>query len=124
MTDDTNAARVAEDYARMILQDVEGADDPADAAAEYVHDALDADYVVTSRGDVKGVHLVVGTGGPHVEVHHYLGSEHLTVRAAWWSPTAEYGVHAPTLAAELEGLGEAWQDAYVMTGRGSAGVHR
>jgi hypothetical protein len=115
MTDDTNAARVAADYARMILQDVEGAVQPDVAAADYVADALDAEYVVTSRGDVAAVHLTVATGGPHVEVHHYLGSEHLTVRAAWWSPTAEYGVHAPTLAAELEGLAEAWQDAYVRT---------
>ena len=115
MTDDTNAARVAADYARTITVEVEGAADPADAAAEYVHDALDAEYVLTSRGDVIGVALTVATGGPHVEVHYRAGSEHLTVRAAWWSPFAEYGVHAPTLAAELDGLADAWQDAYVRT---------
>jgi hypothetical protein len=115
MQDDTNPARVAADYARMIREDVEGAADPADAAAEYVHDALDAEYVVTSRGDVAGVHLTVATGGPHVEVHYRAGSEHLTVRAAWWSPEAAHDVHAPALAAELDGLAEAWQDAHVRT---------
>jgi hypothetical protein len=124
MRDDTNAATYAEAYARTITVEVEGADDPADAAADYVHDALGADYVVTSRGDVKAVHLIVGTGGPHVEVQHHLGNAGVQVRVWWWQDYAKAYAYAPTLAAELEGLAEAWQDAYVMTGRGSAGVHR
>ena len=119
MTDDTNAATYAEAYARTITVEVEGADDAADAAADYVHDALDADYVVTSRGDVKAVHLLVGTGGPHVEVQHRLGTEGVMVRVWWWQDYAEAFAHAPALAADLDGLADAWQDAHV-----SAGVHR
>lgn len=116
MDDDTNAARVAADYARIIRADVEGAMQPEVAAADYVADALDAEYVVTSRGDVAGVRLTVATGGPHVDVHYRAGSDRLTVAAAWWSPVAEHDVHAPALAAELNGLAEAWQDAYITSG--------
>lgn len=113
MEDDTNAARVAADYARMIREDVQDAMQPEVAAADYVADALDAEYVVTSRGDVAGVRLTVATGGPHVDVHYRFGSDTLTVAAAWWSPVAEHDVHAPALAAELDALAEAWADAYL-----------
>ena len=116
MQDDTNAAHVAADYARMIREDVQGAMQPDVAAADYVADALDAEYVVTSRGDVAGVRLTVATGGPHVDVHYRVGSDTVTVAAAWWSPVAEHDVHAPALAAELDALAEAWQDAYIATG--------
>ena len=119
MTDDNNAETYAEAYARTITVDVEGAADPWHAAAELVHDALDADYVVTSRGNVKAVHLIVGTGGPHVEVQHHLGTEGVMVRVWWPQDYAEAYVHAPALAADLDGLAEAWQDTHV-----TAGVHR
>jgi hypothetical protein len=61
------------------------------------------------------VHLIVGTGGPHVEVHHRIGSEEVQVRVWWWDDYADGYVHAPALAADLDGLGDAWQDAYVVT---------
>lgn len=115
MTDRTDAANVAAGYCRTIAEDVEGAPEPWDAAAEYVAEALDADYLVTSRGDVKAVHLVVGTGGPHVEVQHQVGAEVVRVRVWWWGDYAEQSVHAPALALDLDGLAEAWQDAHVRT---------
>ena len=118
MTELTDAAVTAAGYARTIAEDVEAAPDPWDAAAEYVAEALDADYVVTSRGHVKAVHLVVGTGGPHVEVHHHVGTEAVHVRVWWWQDYAELHVHAPALAADLDGLAEAWQDGYMHVGVG------
>jgi hypothetical protein len=124
MTNRSDAADVAAGYCRTIAEDVEGAPDPCDAAADYVAGALDADYLVNSRGDVKAVHLIVGTGGPHVEVHHRIGAEEVQVRVWWWGDYADQSVHAPALAADLDGLGDAWQDAYVVTGRPTAGVHR
>ena len=116
MTNRTDAEVTAEAYARTITRDVEGAADPADAADAYVWDALDANYLTDSTGHVKAVHLITGTGGPHVEVHHYLGTDGVTVRVWWWQDYAERYVHAPTLAAELDGFAEAWQDAYVTVG--------
>jgi hypothetical protein len=116
MTNRSDAADVAAGYCRTIAEDVEGAPDPWDAAADYVAGALDADYLVTSRGDVKAVHLVVGTGGPHVEVHHRVaGAGVVHVRVWWWGDYAEQSVHAPNLATDLDGLAEAWQDAHVRT---------
>jgi hypothetical protein len=123
MDDDTNAETYAKAYARTITVEVEGADDPWRAASELVHGALDADYLVTSRGDVKAVHLVVGTGGPHVELQHYVGAEGVMVRVWWWQDYAEAHVYAPALAADLDAVAQAWQDAYVMDGR-PAGVRR
>ena len=111
MTNRSDAAEVAANYVRTITADVER-NDYADAAADYVDvHALDADYVVDSRGHVKGLHLIVGTGGPHVEVQHRIGAEVVQVRVWWWGDYADESVHAPHLAAELDGLGDAWQDA-------------
>lgn len=118
MHDGTDAETYAAATAAMIREDVERAEDPAIAAADYVADALDANYVVTSRGHVKAVHLVVGTGGPHVEVQHHLGGEGVRVRVWWWQDYAEAYAYAPTLAAELGHLAEAWQDGYVHVGVG------
>ena len=120
MTDRTDAADVAANYAQTITAEVEGAPEPWDAAAEYTAEALDADYVIDSRGHVKAVHLVVGTGGPHVEVQHRIGAEVVQVRVWWWGDYAEASVHAPALAADLDGLGDAWQDANLQ----GAGVTR
>lgn len=116
MPNRSDAADTAEHYARTITADVEGADDPADAAADYVLHALDADYLVDSRGHVKAVHLVVGTGGPHVEVRHRIGSDVVQVHAWWPGDHAEHHVDAPALAADLDGLGDAWQDANLHAG--------
>jgi hypothetical protein len=118
MTNRSDAADVVAGYCRTIAEDVEGAPEPWDAAAEYTAEALDADYVVDSRGYVKAVHLIVGTGEPHVEVHHRIGAEVVQVHAWWWGDYAEASVHAPALAADLDGLGDAWQDAYVHVGVG------
>ena len=119
MEEDTNARTYAEQYARTITVDVEGADDPAEAAAELVHDALGADYVVTGRGNVKAVHLIVGTGGPHVEVQYVVGGRAVHVVVWWWRDYADAYAYAPALTAELDGLADAWQEAYI-----AAGVHR
>ena len=118
MTNRSDAEVTAEAYVRTISVEVEGAPEPWDAAAEYVAEALDAEYVVDSRGHVKAVHLVVGTGGPHVEVHHHLGTNAVHVRVWWWRDYAERHVHAPALAADLDGLAEAWQDGYLHVGVG------
>lgn len=118
MTNRSDAEVTAEAYVRTIAVEVEGAPEPWDAAAEYVAEALDAEYVVDSRGHVKAVHLVVGTGGPHVEVHHHLGTDAVHVRVWWWQDYAERHVHAPALAADLDGLAEAWQDGYLHVGVG------
>lgn len=121
MQDDTdNAAAYVAGYVRTITVEVEGAPDPGLAAADYVADALDANYLVTSRGDVTAVHLVVGTGGPHVELQHRVGgSGPLHVRLWWWGDYADGYVQAPAVAGELDALAEAWQDATI-----SAAVHR
>lgn len=119
MTDRPNAADVVANYCRTIAEDVEGAADPADAAMRYVTDALDADYLVDSRGNVKAVHLIVGTGGPHVEVRNHVGADGVMVHAWWWSDYAELHAYAPALAAELDVIADAWQGAHVPTG-----VHR
>ena len=115
MQDDTNAASYARNYARTITTEVEAADDPSEAATDYVFGALDADYVVTSRGDVKAVHLIVGTGGPHVEVHHHVGGDGVMVRVWWWQDYADAYAHAPALAVELDALAMYWEGEHVRT---------
>ena len=116
MENETNAEAYARTYARTITVEVEASDDPWHAATDYVADALDANYVVASQGDVTEVHLIVGTGGPHVEVQHRTGTEGVMVRVWWWQDYAEAFAHAPALAAELDALAEAWQAVTVMAG--------
>jgi hypothetical protein len=50
MTNRPDAADVVAGYCRTIAEDVEGAPEPWDAAAEYTAEALDADYVVIPAG--------------------------------------------------------------------------
>lgn len=122
MSTDETAAGVAARYAERIETEIETAPQPDVAAADYVADALDARYVMSSRGDVETVHLIVGAGGPHVELRHHVGTRWMDVHVAWWGDVADHGVHAPHLAAELDALADAWQDAYVTTDRNRTGV--
>lgn len=109
-----DAAEVAANVARTIAAEVETAADPFLAASDYVADALEARYVVSGGGHVTAVHLVTGTGGPHVELRHAIGSNSVDVEVWWWSDRGTAFSYCPALAAELDGLAEAWTDAAVI----------
>lgn len=104
----------AEDYAEVIaagVAEVEAAEHPADAAADYVQDALDARYLVDNYGTVREVTLIVTLGGPYAEVRCWIGSDGVEVEARDGSDRATRWQYAPALAAEAEALAEVWADA-------------
>jgi len=114
MTEPNHAEDAAHGTAACIRDDIEAAADPVEAAANYVQwDALDVHYVVDRTGAVRDVYLTVGTGGPHVELHWHVGTEHVEVMAWSGRDRARVEVHAPALAAELDILADQWQDVAI-----------
>ena len=113
--DDNYAEDYAEGVAETIRTEVNAATDisPEDAAADYVRNALDAEYLVASDGWIRAVHLVIGTGGPYAEVRHYVGSFGCTVHVTLGQHQATRGVWSPALSAELDALAYGWADARV-----------
>ena len=55
-------------------------DGEAYSAYDYIHDALDIEYVTGSDGSFKGARLLVCYGGPNVWVDTQTG----TVDGSWW----------------------------------------
>jgi hypothetical protein len=55
-------------------------------------------------------------------VHYRVGTDGVDVNVWWWGDDAHYHAHAPHLAAELDAMAEAWQDAYVVADRNREGV--
>ncbi len=103
----------ADEYAEVIagrVAEVEAAEHPHDAAADYVADVLDVRYLVDADGTVREVTLIVTVGGPYAEVRCWLGSDGVEVEARDGSDRATRWQYAPALAAEAEVLADVFAD--------------
>lgn len=99
----------AEAVAATIRDDVEGSDDPREAAADYVGSVLDVRYLVegmTPDHRVREVRATVTVGGPFATITYRDGSATLTVDAVDGSETSTAWVHAPHVATELDVLAD------------------
>lgn len=105
----------AEAVAATIHDDVEGSEDPGNAAADYVGSALGIAYLVDGHATdpyqaVREVRLTVTVGGPYATVTYRTGSTTLTVDAVEGSETSTAWTNAPNVAAELGFLAEIFAD--------------
>jgi hypothetical protein len=89
-----------------------------DPVREYLADALDSYYEVSGgipwvtpgKVRVHAVRVVVTVGGPYADLRNVLGSDVVTVHAAYGGETAEVKVFAPAFAGDLAALAYAWED--------------
>ena len=57
-------------------------DEPEYASAfDYLNDALDIEYIVTSKGEYIGARILVTFGGPNI----WIDTRRKSVDGAWWS---------------------------------------
>ena len=54
------------------------------SAFDYLQDALDIEYIVSSAGEFKGARILVAFGGPNIWVNTRTG----TVEGHWWGDSA------------------------------------
>jgi hypothetical protein len=54
-------------------------------AFDYLHDALDIEYIVNGKGEYLGARVLVAFGGPNIWINTRTG----IVEGAWWSDRAE-----------------------------------
>lgn len=54
------------------------------SAFDYLADALDIEYIVTSKGEYLGARVLVAFGGPNIWIDTRKG----IVAGAWWGDTA------------------------------------
>lgn len=72
------------------------------SAFDYLQDALDIEYIVTSKGEFLGARVLVAFGGPNIWVNTRTG----TVEGHWWSDSA-YATFEDNLGLE-DALSELW----------------
>lgn len=55
------------------------------SAFDYLQDALDIEYIVSSDGTYRGARVLVAFGGPNI----WINTRTNTVEGAWWDERAE-----------------------------------
>jgi hypothetical protein len=105
---DIDAMITAAEWLTDMLPDHEDGDT---YAAAYVSGALEVTYrgyfdTEERRWHPDEVCLLVAYGGPSVRVIAKDNTNHLTIRAAWWSDDVEVTTYAPHLAGYLQEMTE------------------
>ena len=77
-----------QEIARKLSEGFDSADLNADGeeltAYDYLADALDIEYIVTSKGEYLGARVLVAFGGPNI----WVNTRTSTVEGYWWSDSA------------------------------------
>lgn len=102
------------DQASRNVRDNWETDDPV---TEYLAGALDSYYEVSGgipwvtpgKVRVHAVRVVVTVGAPYADLRNVVGSDVVTVHAAYGGETAEVQVVAPAFAGDLAALASAWE---------------
>lgn len=55
------------------------------SAFDYLQDALDIEYIVTSKGEYLGARVLVAFGGPNI----WINTRTKTIEGFWWSDNAQ-----------------------------------
>jgi hypothetical protein len=55
-------------------------------ALDYISDALDIEYTVSSGGEYLGARVLVAFGGPTI----WINTRHNRVEGAWWGDSADF----------------------------------
>lgn len=76
-----------EKHVVSIAEDIteEGKEERIKSAYDYLEDALDINYIVSSRGDYKGAEVLVAFGGPNIWIY----TREQAVKGYWWGDKAE-----------------------------------
>ena len=69
---------------------------------DYLEDALDINFIVSSNGDYIGAEVLVAFGGPNIWIH----TRSNTIKGYWWGDNAE------TSYEDNIGLDEALEELY------------
>lgn len=117
----------AADYAEAVAETVRELDqasrnvrddwEDGDPVREYLADSLDSYYEVSGgipwvtpgKVRVHAVRVVVTVGGPYADLRYAIGSDVVTVHAAYGGETADVQVVAPAFAGDLAALASAWE---------------
>lgn len=82
--------------------------DPGDweqlSAWDFLADALDIEYIVSSRREFRSVRVMVAYGGPTI----YIDTDTGNVELYWWSERARYGLSSYAVDAVNEWAEEYW----------------
>jgi len=78
-------------------------EDEGCSAYDYLQDALDIEYVVSSKKEYLGARVLVAFGGPNI----WINTRTKTVDGAWWGDSCSVSYHDDAL-----GLDEALADIY------------
>jgi hypothetical protein len=76
--------------ADMLSRGFEGeknSDDEDSNAYDYLQDALDIEYIMSSRGEYLGARVLVAFGGPNI----WVNTRTHTVEGHWWGDSAYAG---------------------------------
>jgi len=80
-------------------------EDGEPSAYEYLQDALDIQYLVTSKGEYIGARVLVAFGGPNIWINTF----NQTVEGHWWNDS-----HTTNYVDNL-GLDDALEDLWACT---------
>jgi len=72
-------------------------------AYDYLSDALDIEYTVSSQGEYLGARVLVAFGGPNI----WINTRTKTIEGYWWFDKAEAYYYDDTLGLD-EALAELW----------------
>jgi len=77
-------------------------DEPCNAY-DYLSDALDIEYTVSSHGEYLGARVLVAYGGPNI----WINTRTKTIEGYWWSDRAEAYYYDDALGLD-DALAELW----------------
>lgn len=77
---------------------------PPQSAMDYLSDALDIQYIVTSNREFLGARVLVAFGGPNI----WIDTQKQLVDGAWWNDRATVGYNTDRMGLN-DALQELWE---------------